>query len=166
MKKFILFLIPVFVALSAVMLVNAEGFQAKNSYKRGAYHLVTKDTSSWEVLPKSEYPFGNGPYEINDEGIFSMMLVAQKLTPGTWYYVEVADTCGWTELSSNDDPQFYGQATDTGKLMVEFSVDVSGVGEDCLEVLVKDAEWVPLEEGGWYYAGGSWDYVLWGLDKI
>lgn len=68
--------------------------------EKGIYYLVAKD-ANWNPLPRATSPFGMGKFSIKGDTL-AMRLVAHKLTPGDWYYVELVDkSAGWDPF--NDD---------------------------------------------------------------
>jgi len=145
----------------------------------GIYYLVTKD-SSWNPLPRETSAFGMGKFSIEVVGtteMLTMRIVAHKLTPYNWYFVELVDKAsgGWTPLNpqhvqANIYTMFYGQADDEGNVIIEFTWDIAGHD---VEVNMKNADWVPLFDGAtlgdpteWIHTGQGWGYVLYGMTLL
>ena len=173
----------IFGVLLAVMLLATVGtvFADPVNYDKkaglGIYYLVTKD-SSWNPLPRETSAFGMGKFSIAD-GTLTMRIVAHKLTPYNWYFVELVDKTGggWNPLNpqnvqENVLVQFYGQADEYGDVVIEFTFDITAYS-GFVEVNMKNADWVPLFDGAtlgdpseWIYTGQGWDFVLYGMTLL
>ena len=173
MKKLMAIVIAVvllFTLGSGLVLADPTDYDKKAD--KGIYLLVAKDTTTWKPLPRATNPFGMGKFSI-EEGTLTMHLVAHKLTPGDWYYVELVDKTagGWTPLNDDRYSQFYGQADASGDVDLTFSCNIGSYGY--VEVNLKNADWVALLEPSthgipaeWIYTGQGWGYVLYGATTI
>jgi len=169
----------IFGTLFAVMLLATVGtvFADPVDYDKksglGIYYLVTKD-ASWNPVARSISAFGMGKFSIVG-GTLTMHIVAHKLTPGYWYFVELVDkSTGWNPLNPQNQQanvlvQFYGQADAYGDVVITFSWTISGQ----VEVDMKNADWVPLFDGAtlgdpseWIHTGQGWGYVLYGMTLL
>lgn len=180
---------------SAPMSLAKKGGVPSNIDKKvskGIYYLVKKDNvgpdgipdtgdETWAIQPRSTNAFGMGKFSV-ELGILTMRLVAHKLTPGNWYYVELVDlTSGWNPIDKHWPSQvgdadsynrFYGQADNDGDVVISFSWNISG--HNNIEVNMKNADNVALLEpstygvpGEWILGTGQgWDYVLYGRTTI
>lgn len=166
MKKLLLVILAVLLLSSLIATpALADPANADQKVAKGIYYLVTKD-SSWNPLPRSSNAFGMGKFSL-DENTLTMHLVAHKLTPDSWYQIEVNDKNAppWTVVS-NTDVQYYVRTDEYGDADATFVLDVSALSGSALEVNLKTAGWANTP-GGWVYTPGwGYNYVLYGATTI
>ena len=172
MKKLLIALVlgvAVAALLAGPALADPTDYDKKVS--KGIYYLVSKD-ANWDPLPRSTSAFGMGKFSIKDDTL-TMRLVAHKLTPGNWYYVELVDkSSGWAPFNDDRCSRFYGQADASGNVKMTFSWDITGHRD--IEVNMKNADNVALLDPSTYGVpaewilgtGQGWDYVLYGATTI
>lgn len=172
-------ILMVIMASITIITVLADPTDYDKKADLGIYYLVAKDPNTWEPLPRETNPFGMGKFSI-EGGTLTMRLVAHKLTPGNWYFVELVDKepggTGWIPLNPQDVQgnvlvQFYGQADEDGDVKITFTWSI--VGHDYVEIDMKNADWVPRWDKAalgnpaqWIYTGQGWSYVLYGATTI
>jgi hypothetical protein len=175
-NKTILFGSILVAALMLASMVFADPKDYDKKADKGIYYLVSKDTDTWEVLPRETSAFGMAKFSIED-GELTMRLVAHKLAPGNWYMLELVEKdsgCGWIGPigDTNRYSSFYGQADDEGNVKISVSWDVTGY--EYIEVNLKNADNVALHEPSAYGVpsewilgtGQGWDHVLYGAATI
>lgn len=161
--KLIFGIIPLIILTFSIFSVDAfaDPKDADKKASKGIYYLVTKD-SDWDPQPRSDNPFGMGKFSTKDD---QMHLVAHKLQPNTWYFIELTEktnSCEWVgQTNSGDDVQFYGVTNSEGTLDMTFTLDLS----EYTEINVKNTDWA-FTPDGWLYTGNGWGYVLYGATTI